>query len=108
MYLLWRINSSSFNGCVSISDGCLYGSIGIMDILELEKYAQKWWYSTLIFFVLGLMAEDRANFADPLLYPNSLHGTFGETVPTLYPRALVYFGGSMIGMVLGSALLSAI
>ena len=53
MDLLWRINASSFNACVIISAGCLADSILIMDVLELETYAQKWSYFPLMCFSLA-------------------------------------------------------
>ena len=96
MDLLWCINESSFNGWVSISAGCLDESIGRMDIVELSNYARKWWYFTLIYIFLGFMYEAWANISAPLLSSNSLHRPVGETVPTLYPRAFIYFMSSMI------------
>ena len=55
-------------------------------------YARKWWYFTLIFFVLGLISGDQDNVSAPLSSSNSLHRKFGETVPTLYPRAFIFLG----------------
>ena len=43
MGLLWRINSSLYNGCVEISAGLIADSIGRMDIVELDTYEEKWW-----------------------------------------------------------------
>ena len=45
-----------------------------MDIVELEKYARKWWYFTLICFVLGLMYVYGANISAPLLSSNIYTG----------------------------------
>ena len=104
--LRWKI-LSSFNGCVSVSDGCLYSSIWRMNIVELVTYARKWCYFTLICFVLGLLTGSQANVSALMLSSNSLHMTVGETVPTLYPGAFIYFRISIIGMVLLSDWLSA-
>ena len=79
-----------------------------MDIVELATYARKWWYFTIICFVLGLMAGAQANASSPMLSSNSLHMTVGETVPTLYPRDFIYFMIFMIGIVFTSDLLSEI
>ena len=81
MDLLWRINASPFNGCVSISNGWIYDSIGRMNILELETYEQELWYFTLICFVLGLMAGAPANVRALLLSSKGLHRKVGENVP---------------------------
>ena len=71
-----------------------------MNIVELVTYARKWCYFTLICFVLGLLTGSQANVSALMLSSNSLHMTVGETVPTLYPGAFIYFRISIIGMVL--------
>ena len=53
-------------------------------------------------FSLGLISGAQSNGSAPILSSNSLHRKVGETVTTLYPRALIYFKGSIIGMVLSS------
>ena len=78
-----------------------------MDIVELATYSWKWWYFALILFTLGLIAGSRANVSTPMLNSNSLHRTVGETFPTLYSRALVYFRSYMKRIVLLIAWLSA-
>ena len=83
MDFLWGINLYSFNGWVSISDGCLDYSIVRMGIIELETYAHKWWNLTSRCFVLGFMARDQANVGSQILDSKGVHRTVGYTVPTL-------------------------
>ena len=79
-----------------------------MGIVELETYVQKWWYFTIICFLLSLIAGSPANISTPLVSSNSLHRKVGESVPTLYPGVFIYFRIYMIGIVLHSVWLSAI
>ena len=80
-----------------------YGRMGIVD---LATCVQKFWFFSLICFFLGLMVGYQSNVSAPMLSSDSLHRTVGETVPTLYPRAFIYFRISMIGTFLHCALLS--
>ena len=103
---LWRINASSCNGFNNISTGWLYELVGRTDIVELATYARKWCYFVLICFELGLMDRDQGNVRSSLLSLNCFHRTVGETVPTLYPKSLIYVRMSMNRVVLRSDRLS--
>ena len=108
MDILWRINVSSFNECVSTPTELLADSIGRIYIVELKTYAWKWCYFTLIGFLLGFMSGSWDSIRGPLLFWNSSHMKVGEAVPKLYPRTLIYLRIPIIVMVLRITWMNAI
>ena len=86
-----------------MSAGSVADSIGRIYIVELSTYAQKFFYFTLIYVVLGFMSRSQDSVRSSLLSSNIIHRTVGESMPMMYPRNFVYLMIYMIVILLYSA-----